>query len=517
MAKEPVSRPSGGGGGKSAPSRSAPSRSKADMRDDRPSGGRSITPVAKPISGGGVRDVRARQPVTAPSGSGAGGIASIAPQFVAGLGGTKGSGAGYAPQVRGAIPFPVGVPAGTKDTGTLSAFPTGPARMNYLPFSMGVAESLAPVVSPPPLQRPAGLDPETSLADRAALQAQEWYRTDPSFRMTGQVGGLGDLPLGSEIFESAGDMATIGVGFPRLPSQTSGRYLGAGVDLTMPPLSGPSSLPSIGPTAPTPMMTPGRMMPSAGAMEARAALGQYSPSLSPTPVRANLAPTTSPRPVMAPAFQTEGLGQTSPDGTNYASGTTSLAPEASIRPLPRLRPAQVPTTDLGGSQTVAPVMSPGAVAADIPTTPSGGVAPVVVPGSLTSPGLGLLAGAQNLLSGGFRDAMSGLFSGEFRDTRSPEQRASDWFASQREMDRGSDRVLAAPVMEDVVEDATAMPEEKPAWWPDYLPWPPQQQPTAMPTPAPTLPMAPSRRYSTSYAPMQSAIRAGIAGMPMRFG
>ena len=147
---------------------------------------------------------------------------------------------------------------------------------------------------------------------------------------------------------------------------------------------------------------------------------------------------------------------------------------------------------------------------------------MVVPSSVTIPGLGLLAGAQNLLSGGFRGAMSDLFGGEFRDTRSHEQRVADIFAEQREMDRGSDRVSAAPIIpgtdDSVLEDmpSPTMPTEKPAWWPDYLPWPPRQTAPLTPAPVPPLPTAPVQSYTSSYGPTQSAITAGLAGMPMRF-
>ena len=479
------------------------------MRDDRPSGGRSIapaakpisggrsiTPVARPISGGGIKDVRAQQLMTNP-------LAPVLSTF---------------PQRPG------------QTTGTMLSSPGQlPARVN----PMRVEQPLA--FPPIPESVIGGVDPET-LAARLPIGMR------PSAYDYTDAADIGNQRLLSGVFSSR----------PAMPA--------APAPMTPPAFA---TSPQVGGAIPKSVADAGRMM---GINEIPAMSRPAAPTVLPSIADAgrmmgiNDIPAMS-QPAVQPVRNYVGSGATPLSGEpylNYAGdgGLTQAGinqMEAAGLDVSGLSPGDLPTipeldrvvdrmeqtgyadpvfrmgaptTDLGGTPTVTPAtqtgggatMSPDVTGADTAATAPGTPPALrngVVPGSVTTPGLGLLAGAQNLLSGGFRDAMSGLFSGEFRDTRSPEQRASDWFSSQREMDRGSDRVLETPVMEDVVEDATAMPEDKPAWWPDYLPWPPQP-PAATPAPVPPLPTAPVQSYTSSYGPTQSAITAGLAGMPMRF-
>ena len=516
MAKEPVSRPSGGGG-KSAPSRSAPSRSKADMRDDRPSGGRSITPVAKPISGGrsaapvarpisggGIKDVRAQQLMTNPLAPGL----STFPQRPGQTTGTMLSSPGQLParvnpmRVDQPLAFPI-IPEsviGGSDSATLAVDPETIAAQ----LPLGMRPSAYDYMDAADIGNQRLLSGVFS--SRPAMPAAPAPMTPPAFATSPQVGGA--------VPKSVADAGRM-MGINEIPAMSR-------------PASAPAVLPSIADAGRMMGVNDIPAMSQPATQPVRNYVGSGATPLSGEPYLNYDAGRTL---TQAGINQMERAGLdvrgVSPGGLPTTPEIDRMTQTGYADPVFRMG---APTTDLGGTQAVTPAtqtgggatMSPGAVAADIPTTPSGGVPPVVVPGSVTIPGLGLLAGAQNLLSGGFRDAMSGLFNGEFRDTRSPEQRASDWFAAQREMDRGSDRVSAAPVIPEtddgVLEDmpSPTMPTEKPAWWPDYLPWPPRQTAPVTPAPVPPLPTAPVQSYTSSYGPTQSAITAGLAGMPMRF-
>ena len=81
---------------------------------------------------------------------------------------------------------------------------------------------------------------------------------------------------------------------------------------------------------------------------------------------------------------------------------------------------------------------------------------------------------------------------------------------------GGETAPAAPMAPPV--DPAAMPTDRPAWWPPYLPWPPKPQTAApMPTytPPPVAPVMPGQQYSTSYSQLQNAISG--AGNPMMMG
>lgn len=83
---------------------------------------------------------------------------------------------------------------------------------------------------------------------------------------------------------------------------------------------------------------------------------------------------------------------------------------------------------------------------------------------------------------------------------------------------GGDEVAPpAPVAPPV--DAGAMPSERPAWWPDYLPWPPapQSPAAAMPMPTPAMPMSPATPYTTSYSQLQNAISGAANPLMMGIG
>ena len=78
-------------------------------------------------------------------------------------------------------------------------------------------------------------------------------------------------------------------------------------------------------------------------------------------------------------------------------------------------------------------------------------------------------------------------------------------------------------------DTTAMPASRPAWWPSYLPWPPESGAGYNPAPPvmgqynmPDPSLAPFQPYSTSYSGLQGAISGstnplmlGIGGMVRR--
>lgn len=81
---------------------------------------------------------------------------------------------------------------------------------------------------------------------------------------------------------------------------------------------------------------------------------------------------------------------------------------------------------------------------------------------------------------------------------------------------GDEAAPVAPMAPPV--DPAAMPTERPAWWPAYLPWPPTPRTTApMPTyrPPPVAPVMPGQQYSTSYSGLQGAISG--AGNPLMMG
>ena len=91
---------------------------------------------------------------------------------------------------------------------------------------------------------------------------------------------------------------------------------------------------------------------------------------------------------------------------------------------------------------------------------------------------------------------------------------------------GGDNPPVAPVPEAPAVDQNVMPEQRPPWWPAYLPWPPAGPNVPAPPGIPpvqdygTLP--PPNSYSTSYSGMQNAISnaqnplmMGIGGMLRR--
>ena len=81
---------------------------------------------------------------------------------------------------------------------------------------------------------------------------------------------------------------------------------------------------------------------------------------------------------------------------------------------------------------------------------------------------------------------------------------------------GDEAAPVAPMAPPV--DPAAMPTERPAWWPAYLPWPPTPRTAApMPTyrPPPVAPVMPGQQYSTSYSGLQGAISG--AGNPLMMG
>jgi hypothetical protein len=81
---------------------------------------------------------------------------------------------------------------------------------------------------------------------------------------------------------------------------------------------------------------------------------------------------------------------------------------------------------------------------------------------------------------------------------------------------GEDAAPVAPIAPAI--DTGAMPTDRPAWWPPYLPWPPAPPSAApMPTyrPPPVAPVIPGQRYSTSYSGLQGAISG--AGNPLMMG
>jgi hypothetical protein len=79
-----------------------------------------------------------------------------------------------------------------------------------------------------------------------------------------------------------------------------------------------------------------------------------------------------------------------------------------------------------------------------------------------------------------------------------------------------DAAPVAPIAPPI--DTGAMPTDRPAWWPPYLPWPPAPPSAApMPTyrPPPVAPVMPGQQYSTSYSGLQGAISG--AGNPLMMG
>lgn len=357
---------------------------------------------------------------------------------------------GYAPQLLPGVGFSFGEEAPAELRAPVGSFPQQPATGARAPFSMGTLEPLAPTRSPKPSQRPAQVEATANAYpyDAVMQMVQEQYDAlPPDMRM----GAMATTPLRqSNPFIEPGSYLP-----PPVGSTATAAGPGPGLQVPnapyLPSIGGTTPPPSAAaPTQPTQAVTPGRLMPQAGAMDTRAAIGQYSPSASPSPVpvQTALAPTTSPRPQRAPAFQTEGYGQTYSDGS---AQMPSLAPASSILPSQRpIAPTQAPTqTPAAPAQTPTP--QPTQISAqDIAqnTAATSGGTPIeysagVVPSSATMPGLGLMSGIQQGI-GAIRDVFSGdrqLFGENGMlpaDTRNPETRASDWFAAQEEMSRGSE-------------------------------------------------------------------------------
>lgn len=101
------------------------------------------------------------------------------------------------------------------------------------------------------------------------------------------------------------------------------------------------------------------------------------------------------------------------------------------------------------------------------------------------------------------------------------QQNSQLLAQQMANQGGGDSFTPpTPEVPDVMVNPNAMPTERPAWWPAYLPWPPAPQSAIAPMPIPTqnygsLPVPNS--YSTSYSGMQNAISGAQNPLVMGIG
>lgn len=86
---------------------------------------------------------------------------------------------------------------------------------------------------------------------------------------------------------------------------------------------------------------------------------------------------------------------------------------------------------------------------------------------------------------------------------------------------GGDNPPVPPVPETPAVDPTVMPQQRPPWWPAYLPWPPARPNVPTPPVMPGQPQ-PTTQYQTSYSASQNAISnaqnplmMGIGGMLRR--
>lgn len=196
-------------------------------------------------------------------------------------------------------------------------------------------------------------------------------------------------------------------------------------------------------TAPTQMMTPGRMMPQAGAMQTRAAMGQYSPSATPLPAAPQVPMAGSPT-----AFQYANAA----DPFTISETMAMLGEPRQGGSEPAAEQLLTNQSTLGQPPAPQPTMSPSEVAAPAPQGMPATSYPV--PSSATVPGLGLMSGIQQgigaireLFGGGGQPLFGegGLFPA---DTRTSEERIADFVSSQAEMSQGDDRVYPEPTTDD---------------------------------------------------------------------